>query len=419
MSPRVSVTAQALPLLVTSDEDLLEDLLRLAAAGCVQTEVAPDPIAARPRYVTAPLVVIGLDQAPACLRARLPPRARTVIVGHSQRRDSADRTRLSTEPDGLTHPLETCSIDQIGPLHPPNPRTVGTSAGTPAGDLPADGPETSALEYASLLGVEHVAMLPAAEPWLVDRFSDCRSGPRGGARVIAVIGGRGGAGASVLAAALAVTGVRAGLRTLLVDADPLGGGLDLVLGWEHVHGLRWPALSATSGRVDASALVEALPSRGELVVLSWDRGQVLATPTEPMAAAMDAGRRGRDLVVVDLPRQLDSPAVVALQAADHALLVVPAELRATAAAARVATAVSSHCAGISVVVRGPAPSDLTAADLARALGLPLAGALRPEPGLASALERGQAPAGSGRGPLAALCRHILAEVAPVHGRAET
>lgn len=376
MSARTSAAVRPLPLLMTSDEDLLEDLLRLAAAGCAEVEVAPDAAAARPRYATAPLVLIGLDQAPACLRARLPSRARTAIVGHSHR-------SVAT---GAADPLDVADVP------------------------PQASPETLAWEYASLLGAEHVAMLPAAEPWLVDRFADAVQDPPGGGRVVAVIGGRGGAGASVLAVALAVTGVRTGLRTMLVDADPLGGGLDLVLGWEHVHGLRWPALRATSGRVDASALVEALPGRGELVVLSWDRSEVLAPAAESMATAMDAGRRGRDLVVVDLPRHLDDAAVVALEAANRALLVVPAELRAAAAGTRVAATVAPHCPDISVVVRGPAPSDLTAADVARALGLPLAGALRPEPGLARGLEYGHPPASAGRGPLAALCRHILSEL---------
>src|SRR3712207_7123198 len=56
-----------------------------------------------------------------------------------------------------------------------------------------------------------------------------------------------------------------GLRTLLVDADPLGGGLDLVLGWEQVDGLRWPSLAEADGRVDPPALLQALPHRGDLV----------------------------------------------------------------------------------------------------------------------------------------------------------
>jgi secretion/DNA translocation related CpaE-like protein len=360
MSARTVVhSGPRLPLLVTADPDLLDELLRLAAAGGTDVDVAPDPAAARPRFAAAPLVLIGADQADACLRARLPRRPRVVIVGR-----------------------------------------------TPAVE--------AAWEVAELLGAEHVAVLPTAEPWLVDRFAE-RPGPVSSGRVIAVIGGRGGAGASILAGGLAVTAVSAGLRSLLVDGDPLGGGLDLVLGWEQVDGLRWPALSAAGGRVDPPALLKALPHRGDLVLLSFARDAVvgdpqLAVPGEAMAATLDAARRGRDVIVVDLPRQLDDAATLALQAADRAIIVVPAELRATAAAARISAAVSVHCEDLAVVVRGPAPGRLKAREIARALGLPLAGSLRPEPTLCQALERGEAPAANGRGPLAELCRRLITEL---------
>lgn len=367
MPPRTPLPPhRRLPLLVTADGDLLDELLRLAAAGGTEVELAADPAAARARWTPAPLVLVGADQAQACLRARLPRRPRTVLVGHS------------------------------GNLDP------GT-------------------QLAELIGAEHVATLPAAEPWLVDRFAECAGDPAatGPARVVAVLGGRGGAGASVLAGGLAVTAARARQRTLLVDADPLGGGLDLVLGWEQLEGLRWPALTGTDGRVDPPSLVRALPSRGDLVVVSWDRGDLLSLPAEAMAATIDAGRRGRDVVVLDLPRHLDDAAVVALQSADRALVVVPAELRATAAAARVVAEAAPHCAALSVVVRGPAPGRLKATEVARALGLPLAGTLRPEPGLCRGLERGEAPAAAGKGPLAALCQRLLGELtgSPVPGAA--
>jgi len=356
MSVRTSVRSQPrLPLLVTADADLLDDLLRLAAAGGTEVDLAPDPITARPRYRSAPFVLVGSDQAEACLRARLPRRPQVVVVGRA----------------GV---VESC------------------------------------WPVAEMLGAEHVAVLPTAEPWLVDRFADGGQTTPGG-RVVAVIGGRGGAGASILAGGLAVTAVRTGLRTLLVDADPLGGGLDLVLGWEQVDGLRWPALAESGGRIDPPALIRALPHRGDLVLLSFARDDLLAVPGEAMAATLDAARRGRDVVVVDLPRQLDDAAVLALQAADRALLVVPAELRATAAAARVAATVAPHCDDVAVVVRGPAPGRLKAREIARALGLPLAGTLRPEAGLCQGLERGEAPTADGRGPLAGLCQRIIAELA--------
>ncbi|MET8089647.1 septum site-determining protein Ssd [Micromonospora sp. NPDC005220] len=361
MPPRTTVPPiRRLPLVVTGDDDLLDDVLRLAAVGGTEVELARDPAAARTRWLPAPLVLLGADQAQACLRARLPQRPRLVLVGRA------------------------------GQLDP-------------------------GWQIAELIGAEHVATLPAAEPWLVDRFAEHDPDrPAGvGARVVAVLGGRGGAGASVLAGGLAVTAARARLRTLLVDADPLGGGLDLVLGWEQLEGLRWPALTGADGRVDAPALVQALPSRGDLVVLSWDRGEMLALPAAAMAATVDAARRGRDFVVIDLPRQLDDAAVVALQAADQAFVVVPAELRATAAATRVVAAAAPHCAALSVVVRGPAPGRLRATEVARALGLPLAGTLRPEPGLCRGLERGEAPAAGGKGPLAALCQRIVTELTGV------
>lgn len=370
MPMRTPVRARSrLPLVVTADPVLLDDLLRLAAAGGAEVEVAPDPAAARPRWSAAPLVVIGVDQSAGCLRSRLPRRPRVILVGRS------------------------------GQDEPP-------------------------WNVAELLGAEHVAMLPAAEPWLVDRFTDAvgagpdrHAGDGGAARAVAVIGGRGGAGASVLAGGLAVTAARAGLRTLLVDADPLGGGLDLVLGWEELDGLRWPALAGADGRVDVLALVRALPGKGDLVALSWDRGDLLELPMAAMAATMDAARRGRDVVVVDLPRWLDEAAVIALQSVDQAFLVVPAELRATAAAARVAAVASRHCANLSVVVRGPAPGRLKAKEIAQALDLPLAGTLRPEPNLSRGLERGEAPTASGRGPLTVLCRRLIASVTgiPVAG----
>ncbi|GGK96723.1 septum site-determining protein Ssd [Mangrovihabitans endophyticus] len=348
------------PLVVTADPGLLDELLRLAAAAGAEVDVAPDPAAARPRFIGAPTVLIGADQAQACLRARLPRRSRVVIVGGER------------------------AVDAVWSLAEP-------------------------------LGAEHVAVLPTAEAWIVERFAEdpVQSDP---GRVLAVIGGRGGAGASVLATGLAVTAVATGRRTLLVDADPLGGGLDLVLGWEDIEGLRWAALTEAGGRVDAPALLAALPHRGDLVLLSFDRDDELRIPAEAMAATVDAGRRGREVVIADLPRQLDDAAVIALGAADRALLVVPAELRAVAAASRIAATVAVHCTDLSVVVRGPAPGRIKAREISCALGLPLAGSLRPEISLPESLERGEAPAASGRGPLAELCKRLIGELmAPPRG----
>ncbi len=370
------------PLVVLNDPELLDDLLRLGAACGVELTLARDPIDARRSWSRAPLVLLGVDSGAACARARLPRRGGVVVVarGADPRMGSGVRALV---------PRQRVPVDEpwSEPAVPPDVWAV-----------------------ASELGAEHVAFLPTAERWLVDRLADVAADPERPGQVLGVIGGRGGAGASVLAAGLAVTAARFGMRSLLVDADPLGGGLDLVMGRESSAGVRWPDLVATAGRVSASALLDALPRVGEACVLSWDRGDVLAVPPAAIDAALDAGRRGADLVVVDLPRWPDEAAVRALQGSDTVLLVVPAEVRACAAAHRVVTMIGPHCAEIRCVVRGPAPAGLRSRDLVEALRLPLAGVLKPEPRLPAALERGDAPAERGRGPLADLCRQLLSDL---------
>ena len=123
---------------------------------------------------------------------------------------------------------------------------------------------------------------------------------------------------------------------------------------------------------------------------SWDRGDTLTIPEDAIRAVLHASRA--KVTVVDLPRHLTPAAHVVLAECTAALLIVPAEVRATAAAARVALSAAASARDLSVVVRGPAPSRLPAPVIADALGLPLAGQLAPEPGIAAALERGQAPA---------------------------
>ncbi len=333
------------PLVATGDERLLDDLLRLAAAAGVSVDVAPDAAAARAAWAGAPLIVLGQDVVTALARRRPPRRACVVLVGLD-----LDSARVWQD-----------AVD---------------------------------------VGAEQVVFLPDAEPWLVDRLADAADGDGREAAVVGVVGGRGGAGATTLSVALALAGSRRGARTLLIDADPLGGGIDLALGGESADGARWPDLAASRGRVSGAALREVLPAVDELTVLSWDRGDLLTVPPEAMATVLAAARRSHDLVVVDLPRRVDPAVEEVLSRVSTVLVVVPAEVRATVAAARVVAAVGLVAGDVRVVVRGPAPSRLGARDVVQSLGLPLAGEVDAEPGLAEALERGEAPGRSGTGPLA-------------------
>jgi secretion/DNA translocation related CpaE-like protein len=340
------------PLLVTADPDALDDLLRLAATAGVEVDVARDVPSARACWTSAPLVVVGPDLHERVAHSRLGRRPKVIALGRD---------------------LDDASIWQ------------------------------RAVE----MGAEHVVFLPDAEVWLVEALSEAVEGLGKEGLLIAVVGGRGGAGATTLAAALAVTAVRREVRTLLVDGDPHGGGIDLVFGGELVEGLRWPELGATRGRVPAAALAEALPTMADLSVLSWDRGEPAHLPVEAVQAVLGAARRSGELVVVDLPRSLDEASREVLSAATTTLLVVPAEVRATAAAGRIAARAGLLCRDLRLVVRGPAPAGLTAAAVARALGLPLLGDLRAEPGLELALERGEPPGRRARSPLAGLCDTLL------------
>jgi secretion/DNA translocation related CpaE-like protein len=352
---------QPRPLLVTGDPALLDELLRLCAAAGVEPQVACDEVAARPDWAQAPLVVLGDDVAARLVPARVARRDGVLLVG----------------------------------LDPHN---------------------STVWDLAVALGADGVGFLPDAQPWLLGRLADVGDGSVARGVILAVVGGRGGAGASTLAAALAVVAVGAGVPTMIIDADPLGGGIDMVLGREDEVGLRWPDLASAGGRLPAESLRLALPRVGGLTMLSCGRGESLQLPVEAARTVLETAQRSHDLVVVDLPRWPDPVAENVLSAATRTLLVVPAEVRATAAAARVALGAGLMARDLRVVVRGPAPERLTGELVADALGLPLAGWMDAEPGLARALDRGRPPASDPKGPLATLSRAVLADVLPARRR---
>src|SRR6266498_897465 len=68
-SRRTPMSQSVRPLLLTAHPELLDDLLRLCAAAGVEPEVAPDAVAGRRSWLSAPLVVVGNDVAEALVRA--------------------------------------------------------------------------------------------------------------------------------------------------------------------------------------------------------------------------------------------------------------------------------------------------------------------------------------------------------------
>jgi secretion/DNA translocation related CpaE-like protein len=343
-------------LAVLTDEPLLDQALQLAAVAGCELDRAPDVVAARRRWGEAPLILLDATALRACVDEHLPRRTGVVVL-------------CSGEP----------------------PPEVWRSAVT--------------------LGAEKVLSLPDGESWLLGAFADATDHPAATTgRVVSVIGGRGGAGASVLAAAVALAAMWAGLGALLVDGDPLGGGLDLVLGAEVQSGLRWPELRIQGGRVPVSALRSARPGRtsggSRLALVSCDRDGPGPEP-DAMAAVIEAGRRGGDTVVCDLPRHLSPVTEAALDRTDLAILVVPAELRACLAAHRIARPIEERGVRLRTIVRGPAPGNLPADEVARAVGVPLLATVRAEPNLPGSLERGGIRPRA-RGPLLTAARAVLA-----------
>jgi secretion/DNA translocation related CpaE-like protein len=228
--------------------------------------------------------------------------------------------------------------------------------------------------------------------------------------LVAVLPGSGGAGASTLAVTLAVTLARGGGRPVLFDADPLGGGLDLPLGLDELAGLRWPDVPTAPGRWPPGLVSTALPEIGGVRVLAAAREAPVPLRAAVVAAAIDAAERESDLVVVDLPRAVGEVEAAVLPRCTATLLVAVAEVRATAAAAVIADAAARLTPEVRLVVRSRAPRGPSADDVAAALDLPLTAQVGADDRLAAALERGEALATAGRGPLAQVCRDLLGDL---------
>lgn len=342
-----SVSEQA-PLVLTDDDLLRSELLRLAAAAGTVPEVVRESAAALRCWATAPLVLVGADKAATMASTRPPRRPGVHVVGTGPIADEVFRDALGC-------------------------------------------------------GAESVAELPASGTWLVELLTDVVDGAAAPGLLVGVVGGCGGAGATVLAAALARERSRHG-RTLALDADILGPGLDRVLGMEGHNGVRWDALLQTTGRLGARSLRDSVPCAGRLGVLGWPAERPAALPPFAVREVLSAAVRGHDSVVVDLPRHPDPMGEELLARCDRVVLVCTLTVAGVAAATRVAArlpgAVPAH-----LVTRGSAHG-VAPEEVSRILRLPLAVAMRDQRGLDEAIDLGAGPGRSARGPLARAARTV-------------
>ncbi len=338
----------ARPLVVATDDGLLDDCLRLLAAAGAEPEVATGGPALRRAYREAPLVLLGAEVLSSPQVRALSRRPGVVVV-----------------------------------------------AGAP---LPADG-WAAAVE----VGAERVAVLPDEEPWLLSRVAAAVRDPVERGAVLAVSGSCGGAGASTVAAALALA---AAPGAVLVDGDPWGGGLDLVLGAERTEGLRWPELTGLRGRVAGDALLAALPEVAGVHVLAAARSVPSEIPVAALTAVTEAAAAVGSTVVLDLPRAApshDGPAATA----DLAVLVVPARLRSAGAARLLVDAEGSPWSRAGLVVRA-VPGGLAPAEVADAVRRPVLATLPHDRSAVPRAERGELPSVAPRSPLGTVARRVLA-----------
>ncbi len=340
-------------LLVTRDDAVLEDVLRLAAAAGVPVEVAHDPPAAFRLWGPASVVLVAADQVSAMARGRPPLRDHVHVLTQSQAPDALFRDALA-------------------------------------------------------LGARDVLELPAADDWVVELLTDALDGAGPRACSLGVVAGSGGAGASTFACALAAVSART-TTALLLDLDPWGPGLDRVAGLDDVAGVRWDDLTAASGRLSSRSLRDALPGRDGLSVLTFGSapGQL---ETAAVREVVSAAQRGSGLVVVDLPRRLDGSAAEVAARCDLVVVVARATVSSVASSVKVAGRLRDLGIRAGVVVR--TDGSLSDTTVAEALDLPLVASYPTRARVHEQLELGLGPPTAPRSPIVRAVRAVLDAVAP-------
>ncbi len=323
----------------------------------------PDPAAAEV------LLVTGYD----LLRAEVEP---IVAAAGGQLRVVADVADAAAYWDSAAAVLVGSDVREL----PPRRRAPAVLVGL-------NGEGDSLWHLAAALGAERVAVLPDAAAWLAEYLSRSRS-PEAGGLVLGITGGCGGAGATTAALWIAQAAAGLGARVLLVDGDPWGGGLELALAAEETPGLRWPDLSDASGSIDPGQLADSLPLAGGFSFLSWpgSRDRTLPVDAATAGGVLDAARRGYELVVVDIGRGA-GPVQTFAWDCDRLLVVVPAQLKAAVATARLLQELPPVEAAL--LVRGKAGAALDGGLIAEAVGLPVQGRVPELRGVTAAGENGR------------------------------
>lgn len=326
------------PLLVARDARVVEQVLAAAAAAGVQPELAREAAQIRASWRSASCILVSAEMAPLVCGIALEPRPGVHLVGAS---------------------------------------------------LPELADWSAMLQASVLVLPDQTALLTAV--------LDQGHATGGDARVVRVVGGSGGLGVSTLCCALGQRAADRGLAAAVVELDPTGGGLDLVLGAETAPGWRWHDLRQAAGHIDS--LVGRLPNVSGVDVVAHSRPEAVAggaggqhglPGAEAVRAVLASLSRTHDLVVLDAG--LGSEAVEAWPG-QRQLLVCGADVRGVVAAQSRAWSLGLH--DVELVVRTGAARRIAPELVAETLGIPLLGSFADDARVTRAAEQA-APVGRGR-----------------------
>ncbi|WP_462418603.1 CpaE-like family protein [Kytococcus sp. Marseille-QA3725] len=230
------------------------------------------------------------------------------------------------------------------------------------------------------------------------------------AHVIGIGGATGGVGASTLAAAVALRGATAGLRTVAVDSSRWGTSLAIALGMEGARGVHWDDLARSDGHLPGDELRDALPEAHDVRLLARD-GIGPAGWAELPRAVVHHARRAlagtTDLVVVDLP-PVGSAEFLGWASWCHVVrVVVGTRPTAVAVAPALRQALGALPGDAALVVRGTgAPAAPMVEAVEEVAGHPVVAVLDEDPAVGRCELEG-CPVGSVAGPLRTAADEVL------------
>ena len=221
--------------------------------------------------------------------------------------------------------------------------------------------------------------------------------------VLAVHGGRGGAGVTFVATHLAAVFARRG-SAILIDADPVFGDVAQAIGApagddaEPIHTF-----------ADAASLGDDLgPEQLRNALWRHDSGVEVLLPPPPEEAVrlgpdelglvVDAAAGAADVVVLHLPRALGPMTLAAAETADRLLEVLTLDVISFRAASRALEACAPlHLEGrLGFIVNKAARSEITPGDVQRVFGEPALAAFPLDRAVRSAQERNRLLPAKGR-----------------------